>query len=67
MISRKVAEESEMEEVKETEKEELREEIKEVRESRPWGQRRKISSIYRAHRRGLRTCEFKNVVSKWPI
>ena len=34
-MSRKVIEDSEMEEVKETEKEELRDEIKELRESRP--------------------------------
>ena len=63
-MSRKVIEESEIEEVKETEKEELRAAMKELRVSRPWVQRRKMSSMKRTQRMGFNDWALRKVVSR---
>lgn len=54
-------------EVKETEDEELSSEMKESNDSCPWVQRRKMSSIYRAHSRGWRVWLERKVFSRWPM
>ena len=53
-ISRKVREEAEIDEVKETDEVELRDVMKVSRESRPWAHSKKMSSMKRTQRRGLR-------------
>lgn len=67
LMSRKVREEAEIEDVKETEKEELRAAMKELRVSRPWVHSRKISSMKRTQRMGFSDWELRKVVSRWPM